>query len=50
MFVFIFYDYHKSLIARLQLAYEKKFQDKLQEKKDYLFEIYKQKLYHKLHK
>jgi len=36
-----------SFITRLQLAYEKEFQDKLQEKKDYLFEIYKQKLYYK---
>jgi hypothetical protein len=47
MFVFyIFYDNYKSFIARLQLAYEKEFEDlrcsyqkKLQKEKDYLFKI-----------
>ncbi len=43
---FIFYNYYKNFISRLQLAYE----NELQKKQEYLFEIYKQKFYKVLNK
>ena len=47
---YISYDDHKSFIARLQLAHEKEFENKLQEEEDHLFQDYKKKLYQELDK